>query len=135
MAVVGSPPRRAPLHVVRRDIPPSSSPDLRLVVSGASLPDDHRTRLSKYFKTIDYFPNLGEIDAEALKAAHALYGWGWGRRIQSFDQIPNLRLAQITAAGADEVIHNPMWKEDERANKVQMATVAGVHMVPISQVR
>jgi hypothetical protein len=104
----------------------------RLVVVGIPFPDDHRARLAPHFAEIAYFADGKATDAAALEAADVLYGNL--RHISTFDAIKNVKFAQLSNAGADDVLANAFWKEDERASKVLMATVAGVHMAPISQV-
>jgi hypothetical protein len=108
-------------------------PTERLVVLGIPLSETDIWHLQPHFAHIAHFPNAKEADAAALGAADVLYGNL--ARIKAFDGISNVKFAQLSNAGADDVLANKFWHEDERARKVEMATAAGVHIASISQVR
>jgi hypothetical protein len=104
----------------------------RLVVIGIPFPPEHRARFEPHFSSIAHFTSAKEVDRDALAQADVIYGQG--HNIKSLDEIPNAKFVQISNAGVDDVLVHKFWKEDERAAKVPMATVAGIHMEPISQV-
>jgi hypothetical protein len=107
----------------------------RLAVVGIPFPEEHRKRVEPYFTSISHFlkpDQLDQVDREALASADVVYGTAhW---IKSFDEISKARFVQLSNAGADDVLVNGFWKEDGRASRTPMATVAGIHMEPISQV-
>ncbi|KZT67620.1 hypothetical protein DAEQUDRAFT_383796 [Daedalea quercina L-15889] len=113
----------------------SSSKDTRfehILVLNVPFPDAHRALLDKHAKSITHIPNPRETpvpDAEYRKAT-AIYGSPVG--LKRWEQVPNLKFVQLDSAGADGVVREKMWHE-EGAERVVMATVAGVHMAPISQ--
>lgn len=119
-------------HIIQRTV--SRNRGRRLIVAGAGpeLPDVQKERLSWYFEHIDFYLNPNDITPEVWRESDAVFGFGY--RIQSFDQVPRLRFVQLASAGADILLQSPIWKEDERANQVQMATAAGVHIAAIPQV-
>jgi hypothetical protein len=119
-------------HIIQRTV--SANRGRRLIVAGpgSELSDVQRERLSQYFEHIDCYLNPNDITPEAWSEADAIFGLGY--RIQSFDQVPRLRFVQLSSAGADTLLQSPIWKEDERASQVQMATAAGVHVAAIPQV-
>ena len=68
---------------------------------------------------------------EYLKA-DVIYGSPTG--LERWDQVPKLKFVQLVSAGVDAMVRQKMWHEKE-AERVVVATAAGVHMTPISQVR
>jgi hypothetical protein len=121
-----------PRHLIARTMSSELKPTERLAVIGIPLSETDIYHLQPYFSKIDNYPNAKETDADVLAAADVLYGNLAG--IKSFDAIHNVKFAQLSNAGADDVLENKFWSEDERAKKVPMATVAGVHIASISQV-
>jgi hypothetical protein len=103
-----------------------------LVVIGIPFPTGHLSRFDSHFTSILHFPKPAEADPAALANADIIYGQL--HTIKSFDEIKNVQFVQLSNAGADDVLNHSFWREDERARKVPMATVAGIHMECISQV-
>ena len=68
---------------------------------------------------------------EYLKA-DVVYGSTTG--LERWEQAPKLKFVQLVSAGVDAMVRQRMWHEKE-AERVAVATAAGVHMTPISQVR
>ncbi|KAH9921428.1 uncharacterized protein B0H18DRAFT_560275 [Fomitopsis serialis] len=104
-----------------------------ILVLNVPLPDAHRALLEKYAKTITHIPAVrtpGSVPDEEFRKATVIYGYPAG--LKDWAQVPNLRFIQLDSAGADSVVRGAMW-HDEQAERVVMATVAGVHMAPISQ--
>jgi hypothetical protein len=138
------------VHIVRRVLPgppppssppPSSPPPLpaapqrklsHLLVVGTPLTPAHRTALSAHFATISHYPDRAAVPASAYASADAAFGFP---QVAAFAEIPRMRLVQLASAGADYLLGNPMWKREGEARGVDVATAAGVHMIPISQVR
>ncbi|KAH9836553.1 D-isomer specific 2-hydroxyacid dehydrogenase [Rhodofomes roseus] len=104
-----------------------------ILVLNVPLPDAHRALLAEHSKNITHIPSArtpGSVPDEAYRKADVIYGFPTG--LESWAQVPSLKFVQLDSAGADSVVRGKMWHE-ERAEKVVMATVAGIHMAPISQ--
>jgi hypothetical protein len=133
------------VHVVRRVLPgtapaersPASAPAparklSHLLLIGVPLPPAQRAALAEHFATIEHYPERGGIPPDAYPRADAVFGFP---QISEFADAPRLRLVHTASAGADFLLKNPIWKKEGAKRGILMATCAGVHMQPISQVR
>ena len=68
---------------------------------------------------------------EEYRKADAVYGSLAG--LERWEQVPHLKFVQLVSAGVDSMVRQRMWHEEE-SKHVVVATAAGVHMTPISQV-
>ena len=114
--------------------------DNRVVVVTVPLPELGLSKLQKQFRTVYYCPK-GDVPPDAFPEVELwLCGWfGLPESIGSPSRLPRLKHIQLSTAGADKALRNPLIKEvGKRATgsvdgrpPVTMSTAAGVHVLSI----
>ncbi|EIN04029.1 hypothetical protein PUNSTDRAFT_108873 [Punctularia strigosozonata HHB-11173 SS5] len=111
-----------------------AKPALDTLLATSLLTPDHRERLRPYFREIVYLPGIGkELPDDVLRRVDVVYGL-LPPSVDRPELVPRLKLVQLTSAGADRALENPLWKSiGKEGGEVVLTTAAGVHVGPIPQ--
>ncbi|ORY21380.1 D-isomer specific 2-hydroxyacid dehydrogenase [Naematelia encephala] len=90
--------------------------------------------LKKEFHTVHYHPDA-KIPDEILKDIDIWFTryLGFPANVKSLEQIPKTRLLQLTSAGANVALTNPVLHEKGAHNQISVCSASGIHTMSIPQ--
>ncbi|WVQ79612.1 hypothetical protein IAT38_001712 [Cryptococcus sp. DSM 104549] len=107
---------------------------LQTLVLTVPLSPEKLAEVKTHFKTVHFIPPGEEVPKDIAKQAEVWYSsyTGLPEYIQ-YEDVPNLKLVQLTSAGANLALESPVLKNEEARKKIDISSASGVHVLSIPQ--
>ncbi|OCF31483.1 oxidoreductase [Kwoniella heveanensis BCC8398] len=117
------------------------APSLSNLIITCPLSADKLAELKPHFKSIYHYPPASlagndqeQIPKELAREADVWYSNYLGLpKYLEFEDVPNLKVVQLTSAGANSALQCPALKSEEARKKISICSASGIHSLSIPQ--
>ncbi|WVW86486.1 hypothetical protein I302_108534 [Kwoniella bestiolae CBS 10118] len=90
--------------------------------------------VKRVYKNVYYHPDEN-VPEEELKVADIWFAtWtGLPTCVKSLDQIPNMKVLQLSSAGANKALYSPIMSSDKARKQIKVCSSSGMHTLSIPQ--
>ncbi|WVQ77914.1 hypothetical protein IAR50_007620 [Cryptococcus sp. DSM 104548] len=114
----------------------ATHPELDTLAITVTLSPDKLAHVKTHFKHVYYYPHDGEIQISRTEATLVdVWYCNWIGIPQhiSYEDVPNLKLVQLTSAGAALALKCPALSVKEAQDKIVISSASGIHSTSIPQ--
>ncbi|WVQ98431.1 hypothetical protein IAU59_005554 [Kwoniella sp. CBS 9459] len=112
------------------------APSLSHLIITCPLSAAKLAELKPHFKTIHHYPPSSDkqVPKELAKEAQVWYSNYIGLpKYLEFEDLPNLKVVQLTSAGANVALQSPALKSEEARKQIAICSASGIHSLSIPQ--
>lgn len=109
-------------------------PSLETLIVSVPVSAEKLAEVKTHFKTVHVFAEDETVTKEAARKAEVWYcNWfGIPKEIE-YEDVPNLKLVQLTSAGANLALNSPALRNEEARKKIDISSASGIHAISIPQ--
>ncbi|WVQ79611.1 hypothetical protein IAT38_001711 [Cryptococcus sp. DSM 104549] len=107
---------------------------LQHLVIAISLSEDKLAEVKTHFKSVYVLAPGDKLPKETAKQVEVWYSNFTGLpEYLEFKDVPNLKLVQLTSAGANRALECPVLKNEEARKQIDISSASGIHVLSIPQ--
>ncbi|OWZ28974.1 oxidoreductase [Cryptococcus neoformans AD2-60a] len=111
-----------------------TAPSLETLIVTVPVSAEKLAEVKTHFKTVHIFAEEETVTKEAAREAEVWYSnyLGIPKEIE-YEDVPNLKLVQLTSAGANLALNCPVLKNEEARKRIDISSASGIHAISIPQ--
>ncbi|WVQ70447.1 uncharacterized protein L199_008674 [Kwoniella botswanensis] len=112
------------------------APSLSNLIITCPLSPEKLAEVKTHFRLVHHFPPAGKekVPKELAEKADVWYSNYTGiPEYLKFEDIPNLRLVQLTSAGANTALKSPALNSEQALKQITISSASGIHSLSIPQ--